>query len=74
LESAATANNTTYSIYQNGIEIVNSSRTIFTIDSALVSLQTMITSLTDSDVIEIRWKVDEGESTIGNRDLSLIHF
>jgi hypothetical protein len=34
----------------------------------------MITSLTDSDVIEIRWKVDEGESTIGNRDLSLIHF
>jgi hypothetical protein len=74
LESAATANNTTYSIYQNGNKIANSSRTIFTMDSALVTLQAMISSLTDSDVIEIRWKVDEGESTIGNRDLSLIHF
>jgi hypothetical protein len=74
LESAVTANNTTYSIYQNGIEIVNSSRSLFTMNSDLVSLQAMISSLTDSDVIEIHWKVDEGETLIGNRSLSLIRF
>jgi hypothetical protein len=67
LESAVTANNTTYSI-------VNSNRSLFTMNSELVSLQAMISSLTDSDVIEIHGRVDEGETLIGNRSLSLIRF
>jgi len=63
----------TYSIYQNGTELANSSRTINLQDSA-VSLQTMVTIPTAEEAIEVWWKVDTGEARLNNRILSLIRF
>ncbi|TYB74482.1 DUF3494 domain-containing protein [Bizionia saleffrena] len=65
--NAATA---IYSIYQNGIEVANSSRAI-TSNSSIVSLQVMLTAIA-GESIEIRWKVDNGEMTMNHRILSLI--
>jgi hypothetical protein len=61
---------TTYSIYQNGVEITNSSRIINSL-STVVSLQTLVT-LTEQRDIEVRWKVDAGEAILDNRVLSLV--
>jgi hypothetical protein len=61
---------TTYSVYQNGVEVVNSSRTI-NLQSAIVTLQAKVNVIT-GDSIEIRWKVNEGESMLNDRTLSLI--
>jgi hypothetical protein len=61
---------TTYSIYQNGVEVVNSRRTI-NLSLSIVSLQAMVTVIA-GEPIEIRWKVDAGEATLDNRTLSLI--
>ena len=61
---------TTYSFYQNGVEIVNSSRIINSL-SSVVSLQAMLT-LTAAENVEVRWKVGAGEATLDNRNLSLI--
>jgi hypothetical protein len=60
----------TYSIYQDGLEVVNSSRTTNKY-SAIVSLQAMVT-VTAGDPLEIRWKVDIGEAKLNHRILSLI--
>jgi hypothetical protein len=69
-----TATTTTYSIYQNGLEVVNSSRLIKLYQStqSIVSLQGMVT-VTTGDAIEIRWKVDVGESMLSYRTLSMIN-
>lgn len=69
--TVTTVSSTTYSIFQNGVEVENSSRTVGLKDS-VVSLQAMITVTEDSNPLEIRWKVDDGESTLVNRTLSLI--
>ncbi len=61
---------TTYSIYHNGVEVVNSGRTI-NLQTAIVSLQGMV-AVTAGESIEIRWRVDAGEATLDNRTLSLI--
>jgi hypothetical protein len=61
---------TTYSIYQNGLEVLNSSRTI-NLQSSVVNLQTMVT-VASGDTIEIRWKVDTGAATLNHRALSMI--
>lgn len=61
---------TSYSIYQNGVKVLNSSRIVYS-KSVVVNLQAMITTLTE-EVIEIRWKVDSGEVTLDHRILSLI--
>ncbi len=61
---------TTYSIYQNGVEVVNSSRTT-NLSQSIVSLQAMVT-VTAGETIEIWWKVDSGEATLDHRILSLI--
>ncbi len=61
---------TTYSIYQNGDEVLSSSRKINS-ESAVVTLQSIVTTLTE-EAIEIRWKVDSGEVTLNHRVLSLI--
>jgi hypothetical protein len=61
---------TTYCIYQNGTEVVNSSRAISS-SSSQVSLQTMFTALTAGETIEVRWKVDTGGAKLDNRTLSL---
>ena len=68
--TTSSASTSTYSIYQNGVEVVNSSRTINS-QNAIVSLQAMVT-VTSGDAIEVRWKVDEGEATLDHRTLSLI--
>jgi hypothetical protein len=64
-------NLTTYSIYQNGVEVLYSKRTINALD-AIVSLQALISITTENTPVEIRWKVDAGETKIGSRTLSLI--
>tara|TARA_B100000809_G_scaffold266928_1_gene333155 strand:- start:21017 stop:22267 length:1251 start_codon:yes stop_codon:yes gene_type:complete len=63
---------TTYSIYQNGAELVNS-RIAINLDSSVVSLQAMV-NLVAGEAIEVQWKVDIGEAMLDNRTLSLINF
>lgn len=63
---------TTYGIYQNGIEVANSSRTINSLGS-IVLLQAMVTTLSAEEIIEVRWNVDSGESSLSNRTLSYHH-
>jgi hypothetical protein len=65
-------NTTTFCIYQNGVQVVNSSRTIFS-ENSLVSLQAKVTTLTAGEVIEVRWEVDTGNALLDNRILSVIH-
>ncbi|MFT5437294.1 MAG: hypothetical protein ACI840_001948 [Ulvibacter sp.] len=62
---------TTYSIYQNGVELTNSISTINS-ESSVVCLETMVTALTAGEVIEVRWKVDTGQARLENRILSVI--
>ncbi|PQJ76270.1 ice-binding family protein [Polaribacter glomeratus] len=66
-----TTNTTTYSIYLNGVEVANSSRTIKLL-SSIVTLQAKVTVLVVGNPVEIRWKVGAGESKLKNRVLSLI--
>lgn len=61
----------TYTIYQNGIKVVNSSRTIAS-ESSVVSLQAMVTDISQGENIQIRWKVDTEEISLNNRTLLLI--
>jgi hypothetical protein len=65
-------NNTlvTFSIYQNGALVPNSSRTT-DINTSVIALQTVAT-LTAGQSFEVWWKVDTGGVFIGNRILSLI--
>lgn len=65
-------NNTfvTFSLYQNGIKVENSSRTV-DINTSVVSLQAMGT-VAAGQSFDVRWKVDTGGVFIGNRILSLI--
>lgn len=68
--TTSSTSTTTYSIYQNGVEVVNSSRTIH-LPNAIVSLQAMVT-ITAGESIEVRWKVDAGEATLDHRTFSLV--
>lgn len=68
--TGGTFNTTTYSIYQDGTQVNNSSRTIKA-ENAIVSLQAKV-DVPSGGSIEIRWKVNEGSSKINNRTLSLI--
>jgi hypothetical protein len=61
------ANTTTYSIYQNGVEVLNSKRIYHRVTDA-VNLQAVVTVAQD-DVIEIRWKVGVGQVTLSQRIL-----
>lgn len=62
----------TFSIYQNGVLIANSSRTrtqnVNTVD---VSLQAIAT-VTAGQAIDVRWKVDLGTITMSNKILILV--
>jgi hypothetical protein len=62
---------TTYCIYQNGVEVVNSRRIIYS-ENSLVSLQAEVTTLNAGESIEVRWKVYAGTAELNNRTLSLI--
>ncbi len=65
-------NNTlvTFSIYQNGVQVENSNRTV-DINTSVIALQAMGT-VTEGQSFDVRWKVDTGGVFIGNRILSLI--
>jgi hypothetical protein len=71
--SAGTASSelTTYCIYQNGVVVVSSMRTIYS-ENSLVSLQAKITTLNPGESIEVRWRVYDGTAELNNRTLSLI--
>ncbi len=60
----------TFSLYQNGVKVENSSRTI-DVNTAVVALQAMGT-VSAGQSIEVWWRVDAGGVFIGNRILSLI--
>jgi hypothetical protein len=68
---ANTSSSTSYSIYQNGVEVLNSSRTTNVLND-LVSLQSIVSITTANTPIEIYWKVNSGNVKIGTRNLSLI--
>jgi len=65
-------NNTfvTFSLYQNGTKVENSSRTV-DVNISVVSLQAMGT-VAAGQSFDVRWRVDTGGVFIGNRILSLI--
>ena len=65
------ASSVTYGMYQNGVEIPNSSRKTSVLND-LVSLQSVVSITTENTPIEIRWKVNAGNAKIGTRNLSLI--
>ncbi len=60
----------TFSLYQYGVQVENSSRTI-DVNTGTVSLQATAT-LTSGQPIEVRWRVDTGGVILGNRILSSI--
>jgi hypothetical protein len=63
---------TTFSIYQNGVLVPNSSRTVISNSNlASVCLQAMA-SVETGQTIDVRWKVDTGKVMLGNRILTLI--
>lgn len=71
--SSTTAVNTlaSFSIYQNGVLLANSTRTSSS-NNGQISLQSMAT-VTAGQPIDIRWKIDVGPLTLGNRILTLIN-
>jgi len=68
--TASSPSTTTFSVYQNGIEVPYSSRTV-TLQSAIISLQAKV-DLLAGESVEIRWRVEEGEATLNHRTLALI--
>ncbi|SDH68992.1 hypothetical protein SAMN04488062_11221 [Flavobacterium omnivorum] len=61
----------TFSIYQNGVLIANSSRTrTLNVNTVDVSLRAIAT-VADGQAIDIRWRVDSGTITFTNRILTL---
>lgn len=64
--------NATFSLYQKGVLIPNSSRIRTTkINTADVSLQAMAT-VADGETIDVRWNIDAGTLSVKNRILTLI--
>ena len=76
-ETTTTENNVgsvgTFSIYKNGIEIPESTKTLKTDSTAsTITLQTIAT-VNGTDVIDVRWKTAAGNTLMmGNRNLTMI--
>jgi hypothetical protein len=68
--TTSTQTTTTFSIYQNSVEVASSSRTT-NVSSAIVSLQTMAT-ITGGQPIEVMWKIDDGQAVLDRRTLTLL--
>jgi hypothetical protein len=67
----ASASSGTFSIYQNGVLIANSSRTrTSSINTADITLRAIAT-VAAGQAIEVRWRTDSGTLTLGNRILTL---
>ncbi|MFV5688495.1 ice-binding family protein [Flavobacterium sp. ZT3R25] len=63
----------TFSIYQNGVLIANSSRTrLSSVNTVDVSLQA-IASVSAGQDVDVRWNIDAGTLKLGNRILTLIN-
>ena len=63
----------TFSVYQNGVLIANSSRTrTLDVDTADISLQAIAT-VAAGQAIDIRWKVDLGTITLTNKIFTLVN-
>ncbi|MFE3847954.1 ice-binding family protein [Flavobacterium sp. LB3P45] len=63
----------TFSVYQNGVLIANSSRTrSSTVNTVDVSLQAIATVLAGEN-IDVRWNTDSGSVKVNNRILTLIN-
>ncbi|MGK0253507.1 MAG: hypothetical protein ACI9OE_000979, partial [Mariniflexile sp.] len=64
--------NATFSLYQNGVLIPNSSRIRTTkVNTVDVSLQAIAT-VAEGENIEVRWNIDAGTLSVENRVLSII--
>lgn len=62
----------TFSIYQNGVLVPNSSRTIVSnANVTSVNLQAIAT-VSAGQTVDVRWKIDSGTVALGNRILTLI--
>lgn len=63
----------TFSIYKNGIEIPESTKTVKSDSTAsTITLQTIAT-VNGMDVIDVRWKTAAGNTLLmGNRNLTMI--
>jgi hypothetical protein len=68
--TTSTQTTTTFSIYQNSVEVASASRTT-NVSSAIVSLQAMAT-VTAGQPIEIMWKIDDGQALLDRRTLTLL--
>ena len=63
----------TFSVYQNGILIANSSRTrVSSVNTTDVSLQA-IGTVSVGENIDVRWKIDSGSLKLNNRIVTLIN-
>ncbi len=60
----------TYSVYQNGVLVAYSNR-VTDINTSMISLQAMATIL-EGQIIDIRWRVDEGTVNLGNRIITIL--
>jgi hypothetical protein len=68
---ASASSSSTFSIYQNGVLVANSSRTrTSSINTADITLRTMAT-VAAGQTIDVRWQTDTGTLTLGNRILTL---
>ena len=61
---------TSFTIYNNGIYVPYSTRTI-NLTNSIINLNTSVT-VNAGQAIDVRWKVDQGQSNIGNRTLTII--
>ena len=59
-----------YSIYNNGVQVPNSTRTMGFV-SNVISIQSMITA-NAGDIIDVRWKIGSGTAQTDNRTLSIL--
>ena len=62
----------TFSIYQNGVLVPNSERTIVSSTNINSVFLNAMASVAAGQAIDVRWKIDTGKVTIGNRILTLI--
>jgi hypothetical protein len=65
------ASKTTYAVFLDGVEVVQSRRTL-TLESSIVSIQAFIATTVDNTSVDVRWKVHTGSAKLTNRSFSLV--
>jgi len=61
-----------FSIYQNGILVANSTRTSVS-NNSIITLQSVINVTVGGQSLDVRWKVDNGPLSLINRNFTLIN-